>query len=665
MTSTQSAPTAAALVAEGHVHLRAGRPREAEQLYRRALALDGGQPEALAFLGMMAGQAGQLQAAVEMFERALKRAPRNADIHHNLGETWRHLGDNAKALECFERAAAFNPNHVEAFRCGADAALAEAARREAGGRWSEAAALKLTAAGLLIRAAQRLLEAGDQPAAAAELRRATEIAPNSAEVWSWYGRSLVKPYPSKAVAALRRSIELDPRVAWVHGSLSDALTYLRRDDEAQSAWQAAGAIDPGYYGKRPSLSLYEFLSHYEGGDKADVFALHRGWGEAAARRHAVKPQAFKNSPDPARRLRLGYVSADYRTHSVAYFLEPLLAAHDHTNFEVVCYSAMAAGREDQVTARFKALASLWRDVATMEDDAFCRQVRADKIDVLIDLSGHSERSRLVAFAAKPAPVTATWLGYPATTGLTAMDWRITDAIADPPGAEAFHTERLMRLDGGFLCYRPPSTAPAVGPPPAIAKGHVTFGSFNNQLKINASVISVWSQILKSVPSARLLIKSELLEDDGVAARLRNGFADAGIDPARIELLQWKADTRDHLAAYGEIDIALDPFPYNGTTTTCEALWMGVPVVALIGDRHSARVGFDLLARVGLERFAAGENESYIRIATALANDRAALAELRAGLRGRVARSPLCDATRFAREFEAALRAMWQERCAAG
>lgn len=662
MTSAQST-SATALVAEGHAKLQTGHLREAEDFYRRALALDPGQPEALAFLGMMAGQAGQLRIAIEFFERALKRAPRNADIHHNLGETWRHLGDNVKALACFERAATLNPNHLEAYRSGADTALAEAARRQAAGQWSGAAALKRTAVELLIHAGRLLRLSGNLTAAADILWRGTEIDSSSAPAWAWYGGSLIKSYPSRAAAALRRSIELDPKVAWVHGLLSDALFYLRLHDEARAEWQAIGRIDPAYYDRRPVLNLVQLLPLYQGGDKSELFALHRAWGEAAARHQTTKEASFKNGRDPTRRLRVGFVSGDFRMHSVAYFLEPLFAARDGEAFEIVCYSTVHVGREDRTTARLRASASEWRNVAMIDDEAFRRQVRADKIDILIDLAGHFDNSRIVAFAVKPAPVTATWLGYPATTGLGAIDWRITDDIADPAGEEAFHTENLMRLSGGFLCYGPPADAPPVAPPPVAAKGHVTFGSFNNQIKINRRVIRTWAQILKAVPTARLIMKSELLDDDGVAARLRQGFVEEGIAIERIDLRPWINDARDHLTAYGDVDIALDPFPYNGTTTTCEALWMGVPVITLIGDRHSARVGLDLLTRVGLERFAAPDVDSYVQTATALAADRVVLSALRAELRERVARSPLCDAGRFAREFETALRAAWRQWCA--
>ena len=662
MSNADPPSNAAALIRDGMAHHRIGELASAERAYRQVLTRDAGHPEALALLGMLAGQSGHLQDAIGLFERALRRDPHNADIHHNLGETWRHLGDHAKALRCFERAVACNPDHIEAYRSGADAALAAVSHHEAARQWKAAAEFKRMAAHLLIAAGQRLRDAGKHAGALDATRRATEIDPNDADAWTQYGETLLTTSPSRAVSALRRAIGLEPGKACAHVLLYTALLPLYRFDEAQAARDAARAADPSYFDTWPQLDIETFLL-YAGGDRGRMFASHRAWGDAAIARQHTATLPFKNDRDPERRLRVGYLSPDLRTHSVASFLEPLLRAHDREKIEIVCYAAVRPLAEDEGTARLRALASLWRTVPpSMDDETLRRLVRSDRIDILVDLAGHTRNSRIATFSVRPAPVTATWLGWPATTGLTTVDWRITDAIADPPGEETFHTERLMRLDSGFLCYGPPAAAPNVVPPPALAKGYVTFGSFNNQMKINAVVIEAWSRLLKSVPGARLLIKSELLDDEGVADRIRGGFIAEGVDLGRIALRPWIAETRDHLAAYGEVDIALDPFPYNGTTTTCEALWMGVPVVTLVGDRHAARVGLDLLTRVELERFAAPDMDSYVRVAAALAHDSGTLSTLRSGLRECVERSPLCDAARFAREFEAALRAAWRQWC---
>lgn len=661
--SPATAETVAALVREGMTHHRAADLRKAEHAYRAALAIDRDHPEALALLGLIAGQTGQLQAATDLLQRALKRAPRNPNIHHNLGETWRQRGEYRLALQSFERAITYNPDHIEAYRCGAEAALAEAARLNAARHWTQVAEFKRIAAHLLVGASRRLRDAGNFAAASEASRQASEIDPASAEAWAQYGEILADISPSQAIPILRRAIELDPGDDSIRVPLCSALLRLYRLDEAQAQRRIEEKADQDRFQLQPHLDFVDSFALYTGGDVAEIVDRHRAWGVAAAKPHRTKPVRFENSIDPERPLRIGYVSPNLREHPVAHFLEPLIRARDPTRFTAVCYSTRNAATDDAATERLKAAAPEWRTVPPETDDeSFRRLIRADRIDILIDLAGHTRDSRLRAFAQRPAPVTASWLGYPATTGLQTIDWRITDAIADPDGNETHYTEKLMRLDGGFLCYEPPASAPETTSPPALTSGRLTFGSFNNQLKINRDVIRAWSHILAAVPTARLIIKSHWLDDAGVSARLRDGFASEGIDATRLELRPWITSERDHLAAYHEIDIALDPFPYNGTTTTCEALSMGVPVVTLIGDRHSGRVGFDILSRIGLERFAARDVHAYVRVAATLANDRATLVDLRRDLRDRMRRSPLCDATRFVREFEAALRAMWRQWC---
>jgi predicted O-linked N-acetylglucosamine transferase (SPINDLY family) len=274
------------------------------------------------------------------------------------------------------------------------------------------------------------------------------------------------------------------------------------------------------------------------------------------------------------------------------------------------------------------------------------------------------------FALKPAPVQVSWLGYPSTTGLAAIDWRISDAIVEPPGgADALSSERVMRLPDGFHCFQPPAEAPPVGPAPGNASGgaggRITFGSLNTFAKLSPATLRLWAQILAAVPTARLLLKDSRIHDPTTARHHRERFAAAGIDPARLDILPRAAGTAAHLAAYGRIDVALDPFPYNGTTTTCEALWMGVPVIALAGDRHAARVGASLLHRVGLDDLVTADPDAYVAAAVALARDPAHIATLRGGLRARMQASPLCDGSAFARAMEAAYRAMWRAWCASG
>jgi protein O-GlcNAc transferase len=665
MSTTDSELVIAALVKTGIAHHQAGRLAEAAMAYRQALQLDSGYVEALVLLGMIAGLSGQLPKAAELFTRALERDPGNAQIHHNLGETWRHLGQFQKAQASLRRAIELDPDHMPAYQSAADLMLEEAKRQEAAGRLADASVLRLAAAKYLFSAGNVQLRKKQNAFAGGFYDAALKLDPANAEILSCLSHTMMTA-PSEQEKILRRVIAIDPNMVLAYGQLGNALVALGRNDDAESTFRHGLAIDPNSFQCQQGLdSLKLMVPLYNAvTDAANVFEIHRTWGaEAMTRRRSAKPFGFVNKRDPDKKLKLGYVSGDFTLNSVGYFLEPLLEHHDRAAFEIFCYSLVEQRNEDEVTARFKKRAHHWRDIRNRSDEAFCDQVREDGIDILVDLAGHTARNRLTVFALKPAPVTMTWLGYPATTGLPNMDWRITDAIADPPGAEQFHTEKLMRLEGPFLCYRPPRDAPEPTLPPALAKGHVTFGSFNMHHKITPEVAAVWSRILEGVPSSRLLLKSFYLNDETIRRRMRGLFTAHNISSGRIDINKWMGERVDHLAAYGEVDVALDPFPYNGTTTTCEALWMGVPVVTLIGDRHSGRVGLDLLMRVGLVELAAPDAEGYVRVAVKLARDLPALAKLRQNLRKTVKDSPLCDAKRFTHEFETALREMWRQWCA--
>jgi len=363
-------------------------------------------------------------------------------------------------------------------------------------------------------------------------------------------------------------------------------------------------------------------------------------------------------------LRIGYVSPDFFHHPVANFIAPVLAAHDRTAVEVFCYAEVKT--PDAVTERLRGLVESphhWRDTNGMSDDSVAAAIRADGIDILIDLAGHTVGARLLVFARKPAPIQATWLGYPATTGLTQIDWRITDPLADPPGlTDDQYSEKLLRLPTGFNCYQPIDDMPPVAPLPADANGYVTFGCFNHAAKLRDRTLEVWAELLRAVPGSRLCLKHRGFGLPSAAAEYRQDFERRGIPAARLDLISFIDDTRRHLAAYDRVDVALDPFPYNGTTTTCEALWMGVPVVALAGPTHMSRVGVSLLTRAGLPELVADTPARYIEIAAGLAADRERLRTLRAGLRARVAGSSLCDAARVTRELETALRQVWRDWC---
>jgi protein O-GlcNAc transferase len=385
-----------------------------------------------------------------------------------------------------------------------------------------------------------------------------------------------------------------------------------------------------------------------------LLAEHRRWNELHAR--ALAPGLPpRTEAGPGRKLRVGYVSADFKRHSLAYFIEPLLANHDRDRFEVYCYSNTR--KTDEVTDQLRNHVSQWRDITAVSDEAAAGLIGQDGIDILVDLSGHTAGSRLLVFARKPAPVQLTFLGYPNTTGLATMDYRISDGYMDPPGiADAFYTEQLLRMPHSLWCYRPPAPTPDVNPLPALQLGATTFGSLHSFTKLNRTVIDLWARILARAPDSQLLLAGAPAGETGT--RLRERFAAHGVDAARVHLIG-KVNFDDYLKLYHRIDIALDAFPYTGGTTTCESLWMGVPVVTLAGTYAVARAGVSLLTSAGLTELIADSPERYVEIAVDLAHDTHRLVGLRGSLRERMQRSPLMDETAYTRAFEALLHGAFQ------
>jgi protein O-GlcNAc transferase len=400
-----------------------------------------------------------------------------------------------------------------------------------------------------------------------------------------------------------------------------------------------------------------------GDDGAAIRAEHDGWARRHAPGAASSPAAgFRDRDrDPGRRLRVGYLSPDFRLHSVAFFFEPLIRAHDRRVVEVFCYSDVR--NPDDVTGRIREQASQWRDAHTLDDDALRRQIADDRIDILVDLAGHTGFNRMPMLAQRAAPVQASYLGYPATTGLATVDYWITDALGDPPDqTDAFFTEKLWRLPGPMHAYTGDARVPLPGAPPAESRGAVTFGSFNHLQKITDETMRAWSEILRRVPDGRLRVKAIGLAADATRESVRERFIALGGDDARFELLRPEDSVGSHLARYGEIDIALDTFPYICVTTTFEALWMGVPVITRVGRTHVARMGASILGPIGLDELAVRSDAEYVDRAVALAGDRGRLRELRTSLRTRLAGSSLCDPVRLARQMEQGYRAMWTAWC---
>ena len=438
------------------------------------------------------------------------------------------------------------------------------------------------------------------------------------------------------------------------------LAQQARIGEALAAMRPIKSLAPGSATLQMSRLMY--LNYDPGLSRADLFQEHRSFGTAFAGTVAPVSQHLDRIRDPGRRLRIGYLSPDFRTHSVAYFIAPVFEAFDRERFDVVAYAHVL--KPDGVTEHLRSLASEWRDVTPLDDAELARRIRDDRIDILVDLAGFTKDSRLLACTGRPAPIQIGYLGYPNTTGLPQIDYRITDHVADPDDADDLHSETLIRLPRCFLAFAVPNHAPEIGPPPALRNGYVTFGSFNNLAKVNHEVVALWAEVLRAVAGSRLLLKASGTGDPATQESLRGAFGAAGVDPDRIAFAGYAATAAEHLAAYGEVDVALDTVPYNGTTTTCEALWMGVPVITLAGDRHAGRVGASLLGAIGFQAGIASTPDDYVLTARLLASQPELLAAVRRNLRADMARSPLCDHAGHGRALEEAYRAVWQIWCAA-
>ncbi len=462
---------------------------------------------------------------------------------------------------------------------------------------------------------------------------------------------------AEAEVQFRRAIELDPKQAAPHKNLAQALHTQGQLDEALDEYRAAVALAPANDNVHSGL-LYA-LNYHPSYNAATLLAEHKAWGARHADPLTAASAPHDNDRNPQRRLRVGYVSSHFCAHAVNFFVEPILAWHDHARCEVFCYSSVR--RPDETTTRLQGYADQWRDIGRQDDATVASMIRRDRIDILVDLAGHIGGRRLMVFARKPAPVQITYIGYQNTTGMRAMDYRLTDAWSDPPGeTDSYHTEKLVRLPHTFFCYLPSDDAPKFTPLPARDNGFVTFGSFNNFSKVTPGLLDTWAEILQAVPRSRLL----LLAADTPRAReyVRGNFSRHGVSADRVEFFYRKPRV-EYLEAIGRADIMLDTFPFNGHTTVCDTLWQGVTVVALAGSSYVSRFGSSALVSLGLEDCIAHSTAEYVRIATRLANDLGGLARERAELRDRMRRSPIVDAPQFTRELEAVYRQMWTEWCA--
>lgn len=680
---------AASLYLEARSCWDAGDHGAARILLQSLLNLDPGHAQGRNLLGAIHFAAEDFAAAEVLFRQAIDLAPDLAPAHNNLGNIFAEREDFAAAEPHYRAALACDPEYVEALSNLGMVLNRQGQHKEAEELCHRALQLRPQFAGALNNLANTLLNQDRRGEAIDGYRAALRQQADLPE--AHLNLALALADPEQLLGSLdyyRRVLERKPDSYLAHLRIGTALQVMGDWDESEHHLQAAEGLRPAVaevLALRGNNASYR--GNYQRADKLFRRALLLGAGSGTHSSHlfnrlydpesrpadflrearewailhaesGLPPQLRHANEGTGRRLRIGYLSKDFARHSVAYFIEPVIARHDRSRFEIFCYSNNP--KPDAVTERIEKIAEHWRDIAFVSDEEAFRQITTDSIDILVELSGHTVGNRLHLLTRKPAPVQVSYLGYPVTTGLVGIDYRIVDAITDPPGeADTVHTEALVRLPGGFLTYLPAQDPPAVMPPPAAASGHITFGSFNNPIKVNAEVVAAWARILEAVPGSRLLLKGFAFDSDAAANCFRERFAAQGINAERLDLIAWHPEVKGHLEIYGQIDIALDPFPYNGTTTTCEALWMGVPVLTLAGDRHSARVGASLLAAVGLSEFVSSSSDDYVARAVRLAADPARLAALRASLRERMQSSPLLDAEGFTRKLEAAYDTMWQ------
>ena len=570
-------------------------------------------------------QAGRLPQAEALYRQILQAEPDHHDALHLLGVIAHQAEQNELAVELIGKALSIKPDYAEAHSNMGSALQGQGKLDDAIKHYYKALRIKPDFAEAHNNLGNAFKDQGKLDEAVEHYHKALSIKPDYADAHNNLGFALqMQGKLGQALESYRQALLLKPDYAKAHSNLLYALNFspdLSRDEIYRAAQE------------------YEALNGQP---------LRSTW------------QAHDNDKDPHRRLRIGYVSPDFRNHAVAYFAEPILSNHDKTQVEVYCYAEVML--EDEVTGRFRHYADYWHSTVGLSDEAVAQMIRAHRIDILVDLAGHTAKNRLLTFARKPAPVQITYLGYPGTTGLSAMDYRITDHYADPDGiADAFYSEHLLRLPGSLWCYRPSEDMPEISPLPALARGHLTFGSFNNFNKIDQPTLELWAELLRALPASRLMMVT--VPEGETRLRLLRSFGELGIEAQRLEFHGSLPSVEFH-RKFLEVDITLDPVTVNGATTTCESLWMGVPVMSLVGERFLTRAGLSILSTAGLADFAATSREDYIRLAAHLADNLPLLAEIRAGLRAHVAASPLIDEVGFTRNLENLYRDAWGKWCSA-
>jgi predicted O-linked N-acetylglucosamine transferase (SPINDLY family) len=629
---------------------------------RKAISLLPKLAAAHSNLGNALRASGQLDQAIEAYRNAVAAQPDSAEAHSNLGNALRESGDLDGAVAACQRAIGLNRNLLEAHLNLGNALRDKRQYNAAIAAHRKALALNPNLPEAHLNLGTSLRDAGQADEAITALRRAIALRPGYAEAYSHLGVALgIKRQFDEAITAYRQSLAIRPDDPETLNNLGVTLKEVGELSDGIMACRRAVATRSNFHAAHSNV-VY-LMGFQEGADASAIAEELRGWNDKHAHPLSKDVPPHQNTPDPGRRLRIGYVSADFRKHVVGRNVLPLLREHDRGQFDVVCYSNVE--KPDSLTTQFREASNLWRDILNCSDEAVAAMIRQDQIDILVDLGLHMSGSRLLIFARKPAPVQVTFAGYPGSTGLSAMDYRLTDPYLDPPGpGPTYYCEESVRLPDSFWCYDPRVMTPELDADarptelPAHATGRVTFGSLNNFVKVNDLVLKLWARVITQVPDSRLML---MVPPGSGRRRVQRVLSEAGVAPCRIEFVDVLL-TREYFHQYDRIDIGLDTFPYNGHTTSLDALWMGVPVVTLVGGTVVGRAGLSQLSNLQLTELVASSQDEFVEIAAALARDVPRLAALRAGLRERMRRSPLTNTARFARNVESAYRQMWHRWC---
>jgi protein O-GlcNAc transferase len=676
----------------------AGDPIAAAESFRKAVAVNPKYAQAHFALGNALQKSQLLEDAVKSFQQAIVLTPKWAEAHFNLGNALRDLNQPEAALQSYQKALAYKPNWAEAYASIGQSFASLKKYEEALINCKQAIALNANLAephfsiGIVLKELKKpvealisyrmaailkpdfaeasydlaflLFELGRIEEAMPFFRKVIALKPEWAELHNALGLSFtIQGFASmnashfrEADSCFRQALSLRPDIPETYCSLaaSPLQTGLSLE-ECLTLCQKALEIEPDF------ITAYQNLLFFQQYSEKLTPQLMRNTIEHFAQTCFPNPPTpqHSNMPDPEKRLRIGYLSPDFRYHSCAWFIEPLLSAHNRQEVEIFCYSNVL--KADSMTERLKKLADSWHNIRNLDADAVASMIQSHEIDILLDLAGHTSDNFLSVFHYKPAPIQAAWLGYPGSTGLSTIDYRLSDFLLTPTDTPEYFSEKIWNLERPAHCYRPPQAFKLL-PLPAEQNGYITFGSFNNLLKVNLETIALWAKALRAVNSSRILIKSRQLSDPEICKKFIQAFRAEGIAENRVELVVSFTGLEAHLNYYNRIDIALDTFPYNGATTTLEALWMGVPVITLAGWRTASRYSLSFLEAVGLRELAANDPEEFAAIAQSLASNLPKLAGLHAELRERMKNSLLCDESNFAQALEDTYRKMWKQWC---